>query len=239
MQYRQIILDTETTGLSTQDDHRIIEIAAVEMVNRKITGRNFHQYIQPQRAIDPAAFAIHGISTEFLADKPLFPDVMDDFLTFVEGAELIIHNATFDLGFLNYELGRAGRKDLRITDRCTVIDTLQLARKKHPGQHNNLDALCKRYAVDNSGRELHGALLDAHLLGAVYLAMTGGQISLFADTTFDSVKEKAALTRQLTAPMQKAFKVIPATAEELIAHKKRLEAIKLANGQCLWVEETL
>jgi DNA polymerase-3 subunit epsilon len=241
MQSRQIILDTETTGLSVQDGHRLIEIAGVELINRKITGNNFHHYIRTDRAIDAGAFAVHGISNEFLADKPLFTEIVDAFLAFVDGAELVIHNAPFDTSFLNNELKLAGIPQ-SVADLCTVTDSLQLARKKHPGQQNNLDALCRRYSVDNSGREYHGALLDAHLLVSVYLAMTGGQISLFTETAVETKKNKvaaAAVAVQNTLQQQQKqaqvkLKVILAEAEEVEAHQRRLEAIKLGGGVCLW-----
>lgn len=175
---RQVVLDTETTGLSTADDHRIIEIGCVEVINRRITGETFHQYINPEREIDAGALEVHGISSEFLADKPKFAEISDDFMRFIDGAELIIHNAAFDVGFLDHELAKINTESRRIIDVSAVLDTLKLARDKHPGQKNNLDALCKRYDIDNSNRELHGALLDSEILADVYLAMTGGQVSL-------------------------------------------------------------
>ncbi len=171
---RQIILDTETTGLDPQSGHRLIEIACLEMIGRKLTGQQFHVYLNPQRAVDVGAFKVHGLSNEFLRDKPLFQDVVVDFLAFVDQAELIIHNAPFDVGFINSELTRLGHNGT-LTDHCDILDTLVLAKKMHPGQRNSLDALCKRYNVDNSARQLHGALLDTELLAFVYLAMTGGQ----------------------------------------------------------------
>ena len=174
---REIIFDTETTGLDLGVD-RIIEIGCVELVNRRLSGRHFHQYVRPDRQIDPAAFAVHGISDEVLADKPPFAEVADEFLSFIAGAELIIHNAPFDVGFLDHELARLHAEPIRIESHCRVLDTLALARELHPGQRNSLDALCKRYAVDNSARDLHGALLDAEILAEVYLAMTGGQATL-------------------------------------------------------------
>src|SRR5210317_1243218 len=174
---RQIILDTETTGLETSEGHRIIEIGCVELVDRRPSQNHFHQYINPERDIEDGALEVHGISREFLLDKPVFADVVEDLLKFVEGSELIIHNAPFDVGFLDYELSLLGRAD-RVTDHASVLDTLELARDLHPGQRNSLDALCKRYDVDNSSRTLHGALLDAEILADVYLAMTGGQSDL-------------------------------------------------------------
>jgi DNA polymerase-3 subunit epsilon len=175
---RQIALDTETTGIDTRDGHRIIEIGCVEIIDRARTGRHYHQYINPEREVDQGAYEVHGLSNEFLSDKPVFAEVVDEFLRFVDGAELVIHNAPFDVGFIDYELGLLGA-DLGNTARyCQVLDTLALARKMHPGMRNSLDALCKRYEVDNTGRTLHGALLDAELLADMFLNMTGGQVSL-------------------------------------------------------------
>ncbi|MDE1924013.1 MAG: DNA polymerase III subunit epsilon, partial [Gammaproteobacteria bacterium] len=174
---RQIVLDTETTGLEVSQGHRIIEIGCVELVNRRVTGKVFHRYLNPERAVDEGARAVHGLTLERLRAEPKFAEVFPEFSAFVDGAELVIHNAPFDLGFVNAEFERAGA-ETRIDEICRVLDTLVLARRMHPGQRNSLDALCKRYAVDNTQRELHGALLDAHLLADVYLAMTGGQAKL-------------------------------------------------------------
>ena len=174
---RQIVLDTETTGLDPAQGHRVIEIGCIEIENRRLTGRHFHCYLNPDREIDEGAVQVHGITSSFLADKPRFRKVAADFLQFVSEAELIIHNAPFDIGFLNCELKLAGGQYGRLEDYCSVVDTLTMARKKHPGQRNSLDALCKRYEVDNSQRDLHGALLDAEILADVYLLMTGGQTS--------------------------------------------------------------
>lgn len=176
---RQIILDTETTGLNPKEGHRIIEIGCVELVRRKFTGNNFHCYINPERQVDIGALKVHGLSNTFLADKPIFKDIYKEFIDYIDGAEVIIHNAPFDVGFLNHEFKLINKKEKLFASYCDVIDSLVMARKKHPGQRNSLDALCKRYHVDNSDRELHGALLDARILGQVYLAMTGGQESLF------------------------------------------------------------
>ncbi|MCP5180307.1 MAG: DNA polymerase III subunit epsilon [Pseudomonadales bacterium] len=176
---RQVVLDTETTGLEAERGHRVIEIGAVEVVNRRVTRRHFHVYLNPERDIDPGAQEVHGLSAEFLADKPHFAEITEAFLDFITGAELIIHNAAFDVTFLDYELSLLPGGTRRIRDICTVTDSLAIARDKHPGQRNNLDALCRRYGVDNSARELHGALLDAEILADVYLAMTGGQVALF------------------------------------------------------------
>ncbi|MBS3785866.1 MAG: DNA polymerase III subunit epsilon [Gammaproteobacteria bacterium] len=175
---RQVILDTETTGLSPEEGHRVIEIGCYELEQRRPTGQRFHEYLNPGRLVDPEAMAVHGLTDEFLSDKPRFSDVAQAFVDFVGGAELIIHNASFDVGFLDYELGRMGAAWGCVTDHCSVLDTLELARRRHPGQRNSLDALCRRYGIDNTRRELHGALLDAELLAEVYLAMTGGQAAL-------------------------------------------------------------
>ena len=178
---RQIVLDTETTGLEVSQGHRIIEIGCVELVNRRVTGNHWHHYINPEREIDSGAYDVHGISSDFLQDKPRFAELARDFLDYIGGAELVIHNAPFDVGFIDYELGLLDPPAAPLQQNCTVLDTLQLARQKHPGQKNNLDALCKRYDIDNSQRSLHGALLDARILADVYLAMTGGQTSLGLD----------------------------------------------------------
>ncbi|QXP84708.1 DNA polymerase III subunit epsilon [Methylococcus sp. ANG] len=183
---RQIVLDTETTGLDPKAGHRIIEIGCVELLNRRITQNRFHVYINPEREIDAGAIEVHGLTNEFLASKPVFRSIADDFLNFIGGAELIIHNAAFDVGFLDHELALLGENRGRIADYCGVCDTLAMARKNHPGQRNSLDALCKRYNVDNSRRELHGALLDAEILADVYLAMTGGQIAMLLEADGES-----------------------------------------------------
>ena len=182
---RQIVLDTETTGLEVSQGHRIIEIGCVELVNRRVTGNHWHYYFNPDREVDAGAYEVHGISNEFLQDKPRFAELADEFCEYVKGAELIIHNAAFDVGFLDYELGQPELEFAPLEQSCTVLDTLLLARQKHPGQKNNLDALCKRYDIDNSQRSLHGALLDARILADVYLAMTGGQTSLGLDAEQD------------------------------------------------------
>jgi len=231
---RQVILDTETTGLEPRQGHRIIEIGCVEMVGRRLTGNNFHQYLQPDREIDAGAIEVHGISNEFLVDKPRFADIVDDFTRYIEGAELVIHNAPFDVGFLDNEfrLSEAGKQ---VTDICTVLDTLTMARKMHPGQKNNLDALCRRYEIDNTHRELHGALLDAEILADVYLAMTGGQVTLQLGAGSDAAngihEEKI---RRLPAN-RPALRVIRADDTEVAEHRARLEAIaKAAGAQSVW-----
>ncbi|MFZ1623574.1 MAG: DNA polymerase III subunit epsilon, partial [Gammaproteobacteria bacterium] len=194
---RQVVLDTETTGLELKLGHRVIEIGCVELVNRRRTARTLHHYLQPDRDIDPGAQEVHGISIDMLQDKPRFSEIAEDFLAFIAGAELVIHNADFDVGFLNAELRRTGRLPATVTEVCPVIDTLALARRLHPGQRNSLDALCKRYSIDNSGREYHGALLDAHLLADVYLAMTGGQATLFMDRNSGEAGGQASAPRQI------------------------------------------
>jgi DNA polymerase-3 subunit epsilon len=178
---RQIVLDTETTGLEVSQGHRVIEIGCVELVNRRVTGNDWHYYVNPEREIDSGAFEVHGLSREFLQDKPRFGELAEDFLEYIAGAELVIHNAAFDVGFLDYELSLLQPPPPPLAENCGILDTLLLARQKHPGQKNSLDALCKRYEIDNSERSLHGALLDARILADVYLAMTGGQTSLGLD----------------------------------------------------------
>jgi DNA polymerase-3 subunit epsilon len=234
---RQIVLDTETTGLEPSQGHRVIEIGCVELLDRRLTGRHYHQYLQPDRMIDEGAIEVHGISNEFLDDKPRFVDVVGEFLAFVRGAELVIHNAPFDVGFLDHELARLGAEEGgRIEAYCTVLDTLALARKLHPGQKNSLDALCRRYDVNNAHRELHGALLDAEILADVYLMMTGGQTDLLLSGQGDETQTAVAAIRRL--PVERApLRVLRASAEEMSAHEARLQSIEEANGgQCLWRE---
>ncbi|MGK0673668.1 MAG: DNA polymerase III subunit epsilon [Halothiobacillaceae bacterium] len=233
---RQIILDTETTGLEPHEGHRIIEIGAVELLNRGITGQNFHQYLNPEREIDLEAVRVHGLTNEFLADKPTFAEVVEDFLDYVRGAELIIHNAAFDVGFINHELAKLGPGYGQLEDHVSgVLDTLLLARRLHPGQRNSLDALCKRYGVDNSNRELHGALLDARLLAEVYLAMTGGQSSLGLDGQEVGILDPASLAPRRLADDRPRLKVLRANEEEIAAHQRRMEAIaKAAGGGTVW-----
>lgn len=236
---RYVVLDTETTGLEPREGHRIIEIGCVELIGRRLTGRHFHVYINPEREVDEGAMAVHGITDEFLADKPRFAEVVDEFFEFIKGAELIIHNAAFDIGFINHEFALLkGRSDLgEVRDHCTVLDTLLMARERHPGQRNNLDALCKRYGVDNSGRDLHGALLDAEILADVYLAMTGGQtsLSLAGQSGEDGGPgATAAEIRRLPADRPRT-PVLRASAEELALHAARLAAVaKACGGPALW-----
>jgi DNA polymerase-3 subunit epsilon len=228
---RQIALDTETTGLSPSQGHRIIEIGCVEIVNRRITNRRFHRYLQPNREIDADAIQVHGITNEFLQDKPSFADIVDEFIDFVKGAKLIIHNAPFDVGFINHELNLLNQGLQPLADYCEIIDSLALARKRHPGQKNNLDALCKRYYVDNSNRQLHGALLDAEILADLYLTMTGGQVSLLDEN-------KVSTQQQTLKPISSerpALCIVAPTEQELQAHKQRLATIdKASGGRCLW-----
>lgn len=231
---RQIILDTETTGLEPSDGHRIIEIGCVELANRRITGNTYHQYIQPDREIDAGAREVHGITDRFLVDKPRFADIAEEFLAFIKGAELIIHNAPFDVGFINHEFSLLKKSVGPLSEHCTIIDTLAIARRLHPGQRNNLDALCKRYHIDNSQRELHGALLDAEILADVYLAMTGGQAALSLDSRGDLHGEKPQSIRRLPAD-RPPLRVIRADPEELVAHGVHLDAIDRAHGgACVW-----
>lgn len=235
---RQIILDTETTGLRPTEGHRIIEIGCIEMINRRLTGEHFHCYLNPDRIIDPGAVAVHGITNEFLVDKPHFADIVHEFLAFIKGAELIIHNAPFDVGFINHELVLHKKKLGKVEDFCQILDTLPLARQRHPGQKNNLDALCKRYKVDNSKRDVHGALLDAQLLARVYLAMTGGQGSLFTDMIQDNAQNSETQTNNATITLEKLpLPVQRANAEEIGLHEQWLAKMKAKNGGvCVWGE---
>jgi len=230
---RKIVLDTETTGLNVSEGHRVIEIGAVEIIDRRPTGNHYHQYFQPDRGIEAGALEVHGISEDFLADKPRFEEAVTQFMDFVRGAELVIHNAPFDVGFLNYEFSRIDPR-ISIDSLCTVLDSLALARDMHPGQRNSLDALCTRYSVDNSARQLHGALLDAQILADVYLMMTGGQVSMdLASSTTQSQGSSGATAHSRAKRL--ALPVVRATAEERQAHETRLDAIdKASDGQCLW-----
>jgi len=228
---RQIVLDTETTGLEPSQGHRVIEIGCVELINRRLTGNNYHQYLQPDREIDEGALQVHGISNEFLQDKPRFNDIVDDLMSYLKGAELVIHNAPFDIGFLDHELKRAANGLGVIVDHCTVIDTLVMARKMHPGQKNNLDALCKRYDVNNTQRDLHGALLDAEILSEVYLRMTGGQVGLALDSGQSAEKDDGVATASRISSDRAPLRVISASKDELSAHA---EFLKKMGDACLW-----
>ena len=235
---RQVVLDTETTGLEPELGHRIIEIGGVELVNRRLTGQRLHYYLQPDREIDDGAREVHGITREFLQDKPRFAEVHADILSFVSGAEVIIHNAPFDVAFIDSELARLGGPDLRLENHCRILDSLALARQLHPGQRNSLDALCKRYEIDNSARELHGALLDAEILADVYLAITGGQ----AELVLGDAGEAAAATSTSHGGARRArrrdlISVMRANREEIEAHASQLARIdEKSGGRCLWLQ---
>jgi len=231
---RQIVLDTETTGLEPSEGHRIIEIGCVELIDRRITGNTYHQYIQPDREIDTGAVEVHGITNESLADKPRFADIAAEFLEFITGSELVIHNAPFDVGFIDHEFNMLATSPGTVVDHCKVLDTLTMARRMHPGQRNSLDALCKRYEIDNSQRELHGALLDAEILADVYLMMTGGQVSLSLDSRTDSNGNQRTEIQRLAADRE-PLPVIRASDAECQAHTERLAAIeKACGGNSVW-----
>jgi len=238
---RQIVLDTETTGLEPDDGHRIIEIGGVEVIGRRLTASNFHRYLNPDRDIDTGAEAVHGISNAFLKDKPRFAEIADAFIDYIRGAELVIHNAEFDVGFLNHELERWREDAPPIEELCKVTDTLTLARSLHPGQRNSLDALCKRYEIDNARRELHGALLDAEILADVYLAMTGGQVALHFGTEpvqqADETGRRRTEVRRIRGERPR-LRVVRAGEAELADHAARLAAIdKASGGSCLWLSD--
>ena len=229
---RQIVLDTETTGLDPRQGHRVIEIGALELIDRQLTGRQYHVYLNPEREIEQGALEVHGITEEFLRDKPRFAEIADDLLAFADGAELVIHNAPFDIGFLDNELSLTGHQHASITEVSTVLDTLELARDLHPGQRNNLDALCKRYEVDNSSRSLHGALLDAEILADVYLAMTGGQVDLGL-----SLESPAASVDDDDGYLHAGHPVLlvlKASDEELDQHEARLNDIEKQSGKVVY-----
>ena len=230
---RQIILDTETTGLDPQEGHRIIEIGCIELIDRRLTDNRFHVYLNPEREIDENALEVHGLNQDFLRDKPLFRDIVDDFMNFIKETEVIIHNAPFDVGFINHELDLLGGSYEPIEQYCRIEDSLVLARKKHPRQRNSLDALCKRYDIDNSRRELHGALLDAEILADVYLSMTGGQLSLQLDDEEDREQMESAMPLNLAD--RPPLVVVRCSKEEIAAHENRLAEIDQASGgTCLW-----
>lgn len=233
---RQIVLDTETTGIDPKQGHRIIEIGCVELIDRKLTNNHYHQYIHPEREVEQEAIAIHGIKNEFLEDKPKFVEIAGDFLDFIKGAELVIHNAPFDIGFINHEFGLLNQGLGKVTDYCSVIDTLALAREKHPGQKNNLDALCRRYFVDNSARDLHGALLDSEILADVYLLMTGGQTSLGlgASGQEDNGNSQGSSIRRLSSA-RTPTPILFANSAELDLHEKTLDSVaKSAEDSVVW-----
>ena len=232
---RQVILDTETTGIDPKQGHRIIEIGCVEMIGRKLTKRHFHVYINPDREVEAEAFQVHGISNEFLADKPRFHEIAQEFFDFIKGAELVIHNAPFDIGFMDHEFSRLGGYP-KTAEVCGVVDSLAYARKKHPGQKNNLNILCKRYGIDNSHRELHGALLDAEILADVYLLMTGGQTNLGLASSSDSESNEEGHVESIRrlSPDRPSLRVVRATGDELKMHEERLDLIDKKSGQSLW-----
>lgn len=230
---RQVVLDTETTGLSTAEGHRIIEIGCLELQNRRLTGREFHCFINPEREIDEGAEQVHGINLSDLQGRPVFADIADEFLEFVRGSELVIHNAEFDVGFLDYELSLMKHAQPRIADHASVLDTLGLARKLHPGQRNSLDALCKRYNVDASRRDVHGALIDSELLARVYLAMTGGQTALSLDAALTGAGVVNQERREAVDRETLNLVVVAASDDELAAHEALLDRIQ-ASGSCVW-----
>lgn len=232
---RQIVLDTETTGLEPTQGHRIIEIGCVELQNRRITGENYHQYLDPEREIEDGAYDVHGLSSQFLAGKPLFADVVEAFIDFIRDGELIIHNAPFDVGFIDVELGRVGHQWGQISDYCKITDTLVMAKAIYPGQRNNLDALCKRHGIDNSRRDVHGALLDAQILADVYLTMTGGQAEFLLDDEHAEFAGDRVITDRKYDQQRSALRIIQPSDEELEAHYNKLDEVEQASGgNCLW-----
>ena len=238
---RQIVLDTETTGMNKlgvhYEGHRIIEIGAVEVINRRLTGRNFHVYIKPDRLVDPEAYGVHGISDDFLLDKPTLADIADEFLEFIRGAELVIHNAPFDIGFMDYEFHKLNRDIPKTETFCKITDSLVMARRLFPGKRNSLDALCNRYEIDNTKRTLHGALLDSQILADVYLTMTGGQTSLTFSMESEGEKPRPTGEVQKIVRKMQALKVVRASAEELAEHEHRLDLVQKKGGSCLWRAE--
>lgn len=241
---RQIVLDTETTGMNQSGGphylgHRIIEIGCVEVINRRLTGNHYHVYIKPDRLVDEEAIQVHGITDAFLADKPAFHEIAEEFKSFIDGAELVIHNASFDVGFMDYEFEKLGWS-LKTKDICEVTDTLAMARSQFPGKRNSLDALCSRFDIDNSHRTLHGALLDAEILAEVYLFMTGGQTRLelqHAGVGDDATQDAASLLQPRKLSRQGALKILRANEDELAAHEKRLDLVVKKGGHCLWRAE--
>ncbi len=235
---RQIVLDTETTGMNMvgvhYEGHRIIEIGAVEVVNRRLTGNNFHIYLKPDRLVDPEAFGVHGIADEFLADKPTFSDIAAEFLEYIRGAELVIHNASFDIGFMDYEFSKLNRGIEKTETFCHITDSLMMARKLFPGKRNSLDALCSRYEIDNSKRTLHGALLDAEILAEVFLIMTGGQTSLAFSLDGERKEQGSGEAIQRIVRPTSALRVVHASDDEVMAHEQRLDLVVKKGGSCLW-----
>lgn len=235
---RQIVLDTETTGMNQigahYEGHKVIEIGAVEVINRRLTGNNYHIYLKPDRLIDPEAFGVHGIADEFLLDKPVFGDIADDFIEYIRGAELVIHNASFDIGFLDYEFSKLNRGIPKTNTFCKVTDSLALARKMFPGKRNSLDALCSRYDIDNSKRTLHGALLDSQILADVYLLMTGGQTLMTFSMDGEGQLQGDAGGIQRVVRQASKLKVVLASDEELMNHESRLDLVQKKGGSCLW-----
>ena len=231
---RQVVLDTETTGLEVEQGHRILEIGCVEIVDRRITHKHFHQYVNPERDIDDGALEVHGISLAFLADKPVFSDICQGLFDFLGFSEIIIHNAAFDVAFIDYEMSMIPSSPGRITDYCTIVDSLEIARQKHPGQKNNLDALCKRYGVDNSQRDLHGALLDAEILADVYLMLTGGQVSLSLGSGSESDNSRVSGKETRLDSNRPPLRIIRASAEEIEKHEAKLDEIDKASGGSVW-----
>ncbi|HHQ68859.1 MAG TPA: DNA polymerase III subunit epsilon [Halothiobacillaceae bacterium] len=233
MTYRQIVMDTETTGMPVEEGHKLVEIGAVELIDRKITKSTFHKYINPEREVDAGALAVHGLDNRFLEQHPVFAQIADDFIDYIRGAELIIHNADFDLSFLNAELTALGKPPVEQIA-AGVIDSLKIARDKHPGQRNSLDALCRRYHIDNSERTLHGALLDSEILADVYLALTGGQWDLSLDQNVDSEGENSSSFTRLTAERQ-ALKVIQPNEQERQAHQQYIETLRKNHPDYQWL----
>ena len=235
---RQIVLDTETTGMNQigahYEGHKIIEIGAVEVINRRLTGNNFHVYLKPDRLVDPDAFGVHGIADEFLLDKPLFSDVADEFIDYIRGAELVIHNASFDIGFMDYEFSKLNRGIPKTDTFCKVTDSLAMARKMFPGKRNSLDALCSRYEIDNSKRTLHGALLDAQILADVFLMMTGGQTAMAFSVEGENQQAQGEATIQRVVRRANSLRVVLASDEEVMAHESRLDLVQKKGGSCLW-----
>ena len=235
---RQIVLDTETTGMNMigvhYEGHRIIEIGAVEVINRRLTGNNFHVYLKPDRLVDPEAFGVHGIADEFLADKPTFADIADDFMAYIDGAELVIHNASFDIGFMDYEFAKLKRNIPKTETFCKITDSLAMARRMFPGKRNSLDALCSRYEIDNSKRTLHGALLDSEILAEVFLIMTGGQTSLAFSMEGERAEQSGGETIHRIARPSSGLRVLRATDSEQAEHEKRLDLVQKKGGSCLW-----